>query len=204
MEVVVAVPVKPFDAAKARLSSLLPPSTRRRLGRLLALRTLSTARAAGALPLLLAADAEVAALAKAAGVEVVRDDGSSLSEAANRAVAWATGRGAGWIVCHADLPLLTAADLEWAVGLVAGGRTVLAPSADGGTSLAGSPGPSVELSYGPGSFRRHLAGAAGLDPVILTGIAYQLDLDRPADLSAAAAHPDGRWLADVVADTLPA
>jgi 2-phospho-L-lactate guanylyltransferase len=193
--VIVAVPVKPFDAAKARLASLLSPASRRWLGRGLAERTLSAVAAAGATPLVLAADDEVAGWAVEAGVEVLLDRGSSLDRAAADAVALAAERTTGWIVCHADLPLLAAGDLTPAVTVVARGGAVIAPSADGGTSLLGCGLPAFPFAYGPGSFHRHLAAAAHLAPIVLVTPGLACDLDLPADLVAVRRHPRGRWLA---------
>lgn len=201
-QVVVAVPVKPFAAAKRRLGECLSQEVRGELGRELARRTLGVAVAAGGHPLLLAADPEVAELGAELGIAVLLDRGSSLDAAADGAVVWARSHRAGWLICHADLPLLTPVELGRAIQIVAGGGLVLAASSDGGTSLIGGVLEHFAFGYGRGSFHRHLSRAASHDPAILTGTGLQLDLDHPADLEAAAAKAG--WLAQMVrpVDTL--
>jgi 2-phospho-L-lactate guanylyltransferase len=194
---VVAVPVKPFGVAKRRLASVLDLDQRRGLSQALAVRVTSMAARAGALPLVLSADHEVTAWARGNGIDVLLDEGSSLDRAASSAARWAADRGRAWIVCHADLPLLTALDLAPALAAADAGRPVIAPSSDGGTSLLGWIDPGFEFRYGPGSFHRHLASIAAHRPTIIVSVGLALDLDRPSDLAAAAGHPRGAWLAAV-------
>lgn len=193
MQVVVAIPVKPFDAAKSRLSAVLSAAARREVGMELARRTIAAAGDAGTDALVLAADAGVANWARSLGVNAVVDEGSDL----NTAVRTATGGLGDWMVCHADLPLLTAGDIGFAAKLVSQGRAVIAPSSDGGTTLLGGAGRGFEFSYGSGSFHRHLRRLD--DPLILTTLGLGLDLDGPDDLEAAVRHQRGRWLADLLA-----
>jgi 2-phospho-L-lactate guanylyltransferase len=90
-----------------------------------------------------------------------------------------------WAVVHADLPLLTPQDLDairHAAG--AGGRIVLSPSHNGGTSAIAGSTPTFPFRYGPGSFRRHLATVGGdVRVVVRRGLA--VDVDQPGDLAAA-------------------
>lgn len=199
VDVVVAIPVKPFGAAKQRLSAVLTPDARRHLGARLAERTARAAEEARAQPLVLSADDEVTEWALRKGFDVMLDEGSSLDVAARGAVGWAGERQAGWIVCHADLPLVGPSDLRPLVEAVAAGGTCIAPSSDGGTSAVGATWATFEFSYGVSSFHRHLAVLAGSDPLVVTRPGLLLDLDRPDDLAAAAAHPAGAWLADTAA-----
>jgi 2-phospho-L-lactate guanylyltransferase len=194
MDVVVAIPVKPFGAAKRRLSEVLSTAARRHLGARLAEHTAAAAAGSGGRPLILSADDEVTAWATARGLDVLLDEGSSLDAAAAGAVAWASDRGAGWIVCHADLPLVEPGDLRPLVEAVAAGRTCIAPSSDGGTSAVGAGWPRFDFAYGPASFHRHLATLAGSGPEVVVRTGLLLDLDRPDDLAAAARHPSGAWL----------
>ena len=62
---------------------------------------------------------------------------------------------------HGDLPLLDGATMTDARATLAAGGSVIAPSRDGGTNLLGSQG-RIRLSYGPGSFHRHLASLSNL------------------------------------------
>lgn len=194
MTVVVALPIKPFAAAKQRLAAVLSVEQRRSLSMTLAERSADTARAAGAVPLVLAADDEVARWAEGRGLAWIADRGLDLDGAAAGAVAWAVGQGRSWVICHADLPLLEVADLLAATTPVESGSPVIAASTDGGTSLIGGRLDRFDFAYGPGSFRRHLARLTAAGPVIISRIGLALDVDEPSDLIAAGRHRRGRWL----------
>jgi 2-phospho-L-lactate guanylyltransferase len=191
---IVAIPVKPFDVAKLRLSTILSPAQRETLSVELARRTAEAAIAAGASPLILSADDAVTEWAARERYDVLLDEGSSLNEAAHAATAFADGE--PWVFCHADLPLLRSEDLQRAMKLMAADSWVLAPSSDGGTSLIGGVG-RFDFAFGAGSFHRHLARLATRPNHVMTTIGTLLDLDTAADFQAAAAHPRGRWLNDV-------
>lgn len=192
---IVAIPVKPFDVAKMRLSSILGPHQRQRLSVELARRTADAAVAAGASPLILSADDAVTAWARDQGYDVLLDKGSSLNEAAHSATLFADEE--PWVFCHADLPLLRSDDLERAIALMSANSWVLAPSSDGGTSLIGGVG-HFDFAFGAGSFHRHLARLANRPVQVMTGVGTLLDLDTASDFTATAAHPRGRWLNDVL------
>lgn len=189
--VLAAVPVKRFFVAKRRLAPVLDAETRSALGRDLALHTLEAMAATGVDPLVLAADEEVADWAKHQGYTASVDQGEGLDEAARGAARRAASDDRPWMIVHADLPLLTPADVAVAIDVLAHGATVIAPSNDGGTSLIGG-GQPIPFAYGPGSFRRHLAALD--DPTILVRLGLALDLDDPSDLQAALTRHHGRWL----------
>lgn len=182
LRVLGAVPIKPFAAAKQRLATVVAESTRSALSRALASHTLAALSRAGAQPLVLAADAEVDAWGRSQGMLTVADDGSSLDQAAQAALAIAAASDAAWLICHADLPLLSPTSLRPAVQALGQGRPVIAPSYDGGTNLLGARLQLFDFSYGQGSFHRHLRALANHDPLILVTPALALDLDQPADL----------------------
>lgn len=201
MEVLAAVPVKQAISPKARLATVLSPRTRRRLSLAMAARVVGAIEEAGARPLVLAADQVVMDWASERGWEAIRDRTPSLNAAAAGAVEVAGGREVGWMIVHADLPLLTADDLRESLAAVSSGRWVLAASSDGGTSLIGGSGrPGFDFAYGAGSFHRHLARLRRRSPEIVFRLALALDLDRPSDLSAALSHPRGGWLAEWVTE----
>jgi 2-phospho-L-lactate/phosphoenolpyruvate guanylyltransferase len=197
VDVLGAVPVKPFAAAKQRLASILPAELRWRLSQELSARTVAAVRETGATPLVLAADLEVAGWAEAMGVEVLLDRQGSLDQAATGAAFAAQQRAMPWLICHADLPLVNSDDLAPLFSAVANHRWVIAPSSDGGTSLIGGHG-GFTFSYGPGSFHRHLVSIAEFDPIVTVRLGLALDLDEPADLAACRSHLRGRWLEDLV------
>lgn len=191
--VVAAIPVKPFGDAKRRLASVLSVEERAILSRELARRTVEAAAQGGAVPVVLSADDQVTSWAEERGVDVLLDEGSSLNEAATTACRLLAERRSAWMIIHADLPILSPADVAAAVAVVGSGRPVLAPSSDGGTSLVGWDR-VIDFSYGPGSFHRHLATLAQADPAILGGAGWWLDLDTEYDLHAARRHTRGGWL----------
>lgn len=160
--------------------------------------TLETAAATGALVAVVTADPGVARWTKAQGHEVIPESpehGTGLDGAATAAVAAAERRQTSWVVVHADLPLLSTSDLEEAISRLEDHDLVLAPSRNGGTSLAGGRA-AFPFSYGPGSFHRHLARAVragtGVAVVVRTGLA--VDLDDPEDLAGLRALAGGDWL----------
>lgn len=196
-----AVPVRQAISPKSRLAAVLSPRTRRLLSLEMAARVVGAIEEAGARPLVLAADRVVMEWACEKGWEVIRDRAPSLNAAAAGAVAEATRRKAGWMIVHADLPLLTPADLRGSMAAVGSGNWVLAPSSDGGTPLIGGSGdPHFGFAYGEGSFHRHLARLRRRSPRVVFRPGLALDLDRPSDLAAALSHPRGRWLADWVSE----
>jgi 2-phospho-L-lactate guanylyltransferase len=195
-EVVIGIPVKPFTAAKRRLTDVLDPGARARLGKQLAEHTVRAVAGSGATPLVLSADDHVTDWAGSMGVDVLLDEGSSLDEAATAAVTAIRSRGASWAVLHADLPTLASDDLAVAVGVLGGGGAIVSPSSDGGTSMLGASLDDFEFAYGPGSFHRHLARLARHDVVVIVNRGLSLDLDTPDDFVAAASSASGQWLAE--------
>ena len=175
MRLLVGIPVKPFTVAKARLAPVLDAATRSRLGRSVAARTAATAAATGADVCIVTGDPGVAEWARSLGYDTLSEPpGGGLDGAAGRVARAARG---DWAVLHADLPLVTIAELTRALST---DGPVVAPTHDGGTSLVKGAGP-FRFSYGPGSFRRHLASLAGATVVSTPGLA--LDLDTARDLA---------------------
>jgi 2-phospho-L-lactate guanylyltransferase len=196
---VVVVPIKSFALGKQRLSGILDREHRSRLGAALAGHVLDRVASAGLTPLVVSADAEVEAWAGAHHHRVVEDPGSGLDGAATAGIEAALDLEASWIVLHSDLPLLEPEDLLALDRPLGEGRAVIAPSSDGGTSAVGEHG-DLAFTFGPGSFRRHLARLE--DPCVVTRPGLLLDLDSPTDLFAAVATGRGRWLREVLPDSV--
>lgn len=192
----VVIPVRSFRLGKTRLGGAVGEDRRVRLGRALTFRVASAVETAGLLPLVVTADAEVATWATAEGFPSLPDPGSGLDDAAAAGVEWAEMSHSSWIVLHADLPLLESRDIGTLAALLAEGFDPIAPSSDGGTSAVGGR-EGFAFSFGEGSFHRHLTRLAS--PKVVTSPGLLLDLDSPADLAAAVAHPRGRWLREVLA-----
>lgn len=196
--ILVAIPIKPFGVAKARLSQVLGPAARSRLGRAIAARTAGLAAATGAEVYVVTGDDGVAAWAKEHEFGVLREEpelGTGLNAAASAVVRHAGRFGKRWAIVHADLPVATAADLNEVLGRAAGGP-IIVPSYDGGTNLISGGGWDFRFSYGPASFHRHLARIP--EAKIITNPRLALDLDTPTDLARARASPSGRWLEAVL------
>lgn len=191
--VLAAVPIKRFYVAKRRLGPFLDRAARSRLGQDLAFHTMRAIAATGAEVVALAADREVAAWAASHGWEAMVDRDGGLNAAAASASVRAAAAGRGWLVIHADLPLLAPADVSVAVEALDQDEWPIAPSDDGGTSLIGGRDP-FRFSYGPGSFHRHLARLSR--PRVIVRRALALDLDGPSDYAAAVASRGGGWLSE--------
>lgn len=78
MPILAGVPVKSFSAAKKRLAAAIAPEARIALSQEMARRTCTLLAEAGARPLVLAADIQVARWAKELALEVMLDQGSDL------------------------------------------------------------------------------------------------------------------------------
>lgn len=191
MPTVAILPVKSFRLGKGRMAEDLSTEERSTLGQALAERTASLAVDAGLIPVLVAGDADVAAWAVHQGLPSIPDPGDGLDAAAEAGTAWAETSSSSWIVLHADLPLLTRAELEEVVLTRDRQEWVIAPSADGGTSALGGQG-TAHFAYGPGSFHRHLARFPQASILARLGLLH--DVDSYSDLESARRHPRGAWL----------
>jgi 2-phospho-L-lactate/phosphoenolpyruvate guanylyltransferase len=188
--VLAVIPLRGFDSAKTRLAAEMSATDRARIAAAVAARVVAACRTAGWDSLVVSSAADVILWSEALKVRVVPDPGSGLDAAATAGIAIAPA--GPWAVIHGDLPLITATDLD-GIAAAAEGAVVLAPSRDGGTNLVAASGP-FEFSYGPASFSRHLARVAARSPRVIIRVGLAVELDTPADLAAARAHPEGRWL----------
>lgn len=192
---IIAVPIKPFGLAKARLASSFDGEQRAALGLATATRTVTAILDALGKVSVVTADEEVMEWAGRLGASVIAEPigrRSGLNGAAREVVA--TAGGATWMIIHADLPLVAASDIRIAWAYAHDGEFVLAPSHNGGTSVIAGTESDFPFSYGPGSFHRHLAATRHLPVRILTRLGFLLDLDDPTDHQAAIRHPLGSWL----------
>lgn len=189
---VAALPIRSFRDAYRRLAGTLDPQRRASLARALASHTASTVREASLQPLIVSSAPEVRQWALDQSYEIRPDPpGGGLNAAAREIVRIAGDR--SWLILHSDLPCLTSGEVEAALEILLAGCHVLAPSYDGGTSALGGRGP-FPFAYGVASFHRHLH--AGPVASVVNSLGFQLDIDSPADLVAAAHHPRGAWLVE--------
>ena len=186
------IPVKSFSFGKQRLAGAIDDARRSSLGKALAGHVAEVVERAGLLAMFVTDDPEVAAWSTSMGFPSLPDPGQGLNAAAVAGVEWALQSRSRWIVLHADLPLLRAADLHT---LTEKNSDVIAPSTDGGTSAI-SAQHSIEFAFGPGSFHKHLWRLDS--PRVVARPGLLLDVDSPSDLAAALKHPRGQWMADVL------
>lgn len=151
MNTAVLVPIKGFDAAKARLEGALGADERARLARDMAATVLA---AASPLPVLVVTDDdEVERFAAEHGADVLRQHGAGLNAAVTEGVARLAASGVERVViAHADLPRATKL-----ADLATGDGVVLVPDRHGdGTNVLVVPaGAPFTFHYGPGSFAAH-------------------------------------------------
>jgi 2-phospho-L-lactate/phosphoenolpyruvate guanylyltransferase len=117
------------------------------------------------------------------GPDWIADKGSGLNAELERARLAAGG--VPQLIIHADLPLLTVADVEVMIS-AASQSIAIAPDSNGtGTNaLALSDGRPFDLCFGPDSFRLHQAQSP--DAAIVTGRpGLSLDIDTVDDLDEA-------------------
>jgi 2-phospho-L-lactate guanylyltransferase len=188
----VIIPVKTFDLAKQRLSSILQPSERAALARTMLVDVLNVV-ASVVLPsnvIVVTSSPEASEIAQRAGTRVLQEAASSdlnsaIEEASRHAMVQDAG---GFLMLPADVPEITTAAVRQAfVALDQDFSLVLAPAiSDGGTNLlACRPPHAIRPEFGPKSFARHLAAGeqAGLACHVLNSPELGRDVDSPEDLA---------------------
>ena len=187
--------MRSFILGKQRLSIALTPEQRSRLGKAMVEHVSNVVVDSDLIPVLVTADPDVATWAAGQGIPSIPDPGEGLSAAAAQGVDWAVQSDSQWLILHSDLPMLTSSDLRAFLAALGSGDAI-APSSDGGTSAISSRR-QIAFAFGPGSFNRHLPGLT--EPSVIARPGFLHDIDSPADLAAARAHPRGRWLEGVLA-----
>jgi 2-phospho-L-lactate/phosphoenolpyruvate guanylyltransferase len=194
------VPVKPLDQAKSRLAGALAPAERASLVQSLLERTVGILRQVPAIAetLIVTGDPGVAAWASRAGDRVLGPGGEpDLNRELTSATRLAQEQQAdGVLILHADLPRVTAADVQAMMACVLTAPiVVLAPDRHrrGTNALLCAPPGLIEYRFGPESFALHCAQAqaagAALEICDTPGLA--LDLDLPGDLELLRADTPG-------------
>ena len=194
--IIAAVPVKDLVNAKQRLIPALRTADRAALAAAM-LEDVLTALVGAQIDRIwvVTADAAVAALVRARGVEPLGEDANRGHTAAvARAQAEAVRIGARvFVTIPGDVPCVTADEIARLVAAAAPGRPAFAPSRSGlGTNgVALAPPDAMPLTFGEPSFDNHLAAARarGLEPRVLKLPGLGLDVDSPDDLAALIAAP---------------
>jgi len=190
------MPVKAFTQAKQRLAPVLSSGDRVRLARWLAD---GVARSVGSVPLFVVCDdAEVRGWAQEVGATALWTARLGLNGAVDDGAAAIAAEGFEHIVVsHADLPIPD--------GLARLARpctsTFVPDRRRDGTNVMSFPTRSpVAATYGPGSFRRHLAAASTATVEVRVDHHLSIDLDTPEDLT----HPLLREVLPPWLPTIPA
>jgi 2-phospho-L-lactate guanylyltransferase len=198
---VAIVPLRPPGVGKTRLATALDPDQRALLtGAMLGDVVFALAGSRVDEVVVASGGAAAAAAAAAIGVPVVPD--APGRRGLNRALADATryvGAGRDVLVVAADLPRLTAADVDAVLAL--DGEVVVAPTNAGGTGgLLRRPGGRIGTRFGPASAMRHreLALAAGCRTSTVERDGFLHDVDTWTDLAALHEVEVGRATAAVL------
>jgi 2-phospho-L-lactate guanylyltransferase len=204
--IVAAVPVKDLVNAKQRLMTALEPGQRQELARAMLGDVLRALAASGLDAVwVVTRDPEVAALARAAGAEVLEEaENRGHTAAVAHAQAEAVRRGAAvFLTVPGDVPCVAAPEVRaLAAAAAPAPAAVFVPSRSGmGTNgVALAPPAIMPLTFGEPSFENHLALARrrGLTPRALVLPGLGLDVDAPDDLEALLAAGEGTESARLV------
>ncbi|HEU5087799.1 MAG TPA: 2-phospho-L-lactate guanylyltransferase, partial [Roseiflexaceae bacterium] len=183
------VPVKSLALAKTRLAALLSADERRSLALAMLADVLEVLIAAPVVErvVVVSRDEAVLALARSTGVCSYTENAPDLNSALRRAALWSRQQGAPALAAlHADLPLLTAGDVEaLALPLTEGYDASLAPAQDGGTNaVAFRSSADLPFLFGGRSLARfeRVAEARQLSARLVRSYGLEHDIDRPEDL----------------------
>ena len=184
------MPYRGFADPKRRLASHLSLDERRGLSQAMLKDVMLAMNGVRRLSrkLLVSQDVDALRFAVCHGLEpLVEQEPLSYRSAAEQAAAAAHAASAkGVLVLPADLPLLTAADVEALLEKSEAAPVTLAPAYRGGgtNALLCVPPGAIPYLYGPGSSRAHLAAASqrGLASVVVELPGFGRDVDLPEDM----------------------
>lgn len=177
--------IKPLSSCKTRLAGHLSPERRIQLVAGMLDHVLAALSRVPGVDQVAVVTAERLSLPQA--VIVLDDTGGGLNAALTAAALQARQRGAErLVVVHADLPRLEPQEVTALIEASRASGLAIAPDRhDRGTNaLCASWPTAIRFEFGPGSFRRHLAQAAGrgLSAAVVRLPGLACDLDEPADL----------------------
>jgi 2-phospho-L-lactate guanylyltransferase len=187
MSTFAVVPVKTLLKSKTRLSSFFtlqerPQFTLAMLEDVLnALKSSNVRRT-----IVVSPDLTVEKLVKSFGMTFLLETQQGLNQALNQATKWCLRQAADLVLfLPADVPLITAKDLNQLVKLARNNSMVISPSQNGGTNaLLQSPPGLISASFGSDSFKKHISKAAAkhVDTKIYVSSNVMLDIDSEKDL----------------------
>jgi len=186
------IPVKPFHCGKSRLADVLDRKQRVDLNEWLLSNLLKVATSVDIISQIVVIcqpDRRVESVVRCYGAEFLPEATPELNAALAQARAYVLQQGAESIlVCPADLPLITAQDIQQLHRLskaIPEQQMVIVPSQDGGTNaLLLCPPDSIDFAFGLDSCRKHCeqALASGLSYTVWQSRNLAVDVDRPDDL----------------------
>jgi len=163
MNLTAIVPIKEFDKAKSRLSSILPHHLRKELVKNMlkdVLRALTNANEVKDVIIVTPSKEIHNVTSLFSKVHIVYDEGKGQIPAVMKAMQFALDfiKPDAILLTVADIPLIRPQDINEAAKLAKPYNTiVLAPSIDGGTNIMVQHPPRlIELMYGENSFYKHL------------------------------------------------
>ncbi len=186
--IVAVVPMKPLSQSKTRLSGVLSQQERADLSLAMFRKVIVAAQHALGAVWVIGGDEAVRLAAESLGAVWLEDPGSDLNDSLAFALDRACKAEASAIYLPADLPFVTAHDIQKIVQASGGGETLtlLPAQQDGGTNSMLIPRcVSFPPLLGKDSFRRHKwqASALGIPYTVCLSDGLALDLDTPDDLA---------------------
>lgn len=186
--IVAVVPMKPLSQSKTRLAGVLSQQERADLSLAMFGRVISAARQALGVVWVIGGDEAVRKTAESLGALWLEDPGTDLNDSLAFALDRACKAEMSAIYLPADLPFVTATDIEKVVHASSRGETLtLSPAQqDGGTNAMLIPRcVSFPPLLGKDSFNRHKrqASALGIPYTVCLTEGLGLDLDTPDDLA---------------------
>ena len=190
MKLYAIVPVKPLASSKSRLSHILRPKDRIRLVIAMLSDVLNALCKSDFIEasLVISSDEEVKRIASDFRAQFLYEPKpGGLNVAIRKAIGECLKLGAeGVLIIHADVPLVHEDDLRAISRGLDEHEVVIAPSLDldGTNALALTPPNVMPVSYGPGSFYRHLELALerNLSTLVYFSRSLALDVDRLRDV----------------------
>jgi 2-phospho-L-lactate guanylyltransferase len=183
------VPVKHLNESKTRLVSALTLENRKRLTLAMLEDVLNAVKCSIVREtIVVGSDPRVCEFAAVAGVTYKEEDRTGLNRAITSSIEWCIKSGANAVlVLPADIPLLSSTDINRIIEIAgkANSTVVISPSHNGGTNALYLRPPNViEVSYGPGSFKRHIirSRTIGARLKVYYSRSVAFDIDSQKDL----------------------
>jgi 2-phospho-L-lactate guanylyltransferase len=190
------VPAKALDQAKGRLAAILGEDERRQLALVMLEDVVLALKAVAAIGsvAVVSPDGDVRALASELGATTIEEPANvrGINQALTHALGVMSPRPEALVVVLADVPEISSADVDAALGVLPERGLVICPSHDKGTGLlAMRPAGVIPFRFGPQSFSLHKreAAAQGLQAEVVRAESLARDIDSPDDLRALLSRP---------------